>query len=175
MKKLQLIFLCILMIALCGCGKKPEPEEVQATEEPMEIASSSSTHTEMSAEESYEQWYKTILDSNYELIMGGADTYDYQEGTSGIGEVIMNSDGTEANAIGYTFLDVNHDGVAEPFTRRAQVVQCIACLRTLCWMQMRPNYHARTYILPMRKMNPVKKLVFIIIQPESGMCPYQKS
>lgn len=113
MKKLQRIFLCILMIALCGCGKTVEAEEVPATEEPMEITLSSSTHTEMSAEESYEQYYRTILDSNYELIMGGADAYDYQEGTSGIGEVIMNSDGTEANAIGYTFLDVNHDGVTE--------------------------------------------------------------
>ena len=232
MKKLQFIFLCLLIIALCGCGKTVEPEEVPATEEPMEITSFSFTHTGMSTEEcylysveqtedgvrlyteelfsggliidtivdepvleqlgeiagkyrldkwdgfdkdnkrvtdgnnfslsitladgktisahgsnrfpdgyddakqeicelfedlidkyansepeanqeSYEQFYKTILDSNYELIMGGADAYDYREGTSGIGEVIMNSDGTEANAIGYTFLDVNHDGVTE--------------------------------------------------------------
>ena len=232
MKKIQLIFLCLLMIALCGCGKIVEPEEVPATGEPMEITSFSFTHTGMSTEEcylysveqtedgvrlyteelfsgglivdtivdepvleqlgeiagkyrldkwdgfdkdnkrvtdgnnfslsitladgktisahgsnrfpdgydnakqeicelfedlidkyansepeanqeSYEQYYKTILDSNYELIMGGADAYDYREGTSGIGEIIMNSDGTEANTIGYTFLDVNHDGVTE--------------------------------------------------------------
>lgn len=64
-------------------------------------------------QESYEQWYNTILDSNYELIMGGADDYEYRDGTSGIGEVIMNNDENAANAIGYTFLDVNHDGVAE--------------------------------------------------------------
>lgn len=37
MKKLQLIFLWILMIALCGCGKKAEQGEIQAMGEPMEI------------------------------------------------------------------------------------------------------------------------------------------
>ena len=65
------------------------------------------------AQEPYENWYNTILDSNYELIMGGADDYEYRDGTSGIGEVIMNSDENAACTIGYTFLDVNHDGVAE--------------------------------------------------------------
>ena len=45
--------------------------------------------------------------------MGGADDYEYRDGTSGIGEVIMNSDEIAADTIGYTFLDVNHDGVAE--------------------------------------------------------------
>lgn len=64
-------------------------------------------------QESYEHWYNTILDSNYELIMGGADAYAYMDGTSGMGEVIMNSEENEADTIGYTFLDVNHDGVAE--------------------------------------------------------------
>lgn len=248
MKKLQLIFLWILMIALCGCGKKAEQGEIQAMGEPMEITSFSFTHTGMSTEqcflysaeqtedgirlyteelfsgglivdtivdepvleqlgeiagkycldrwdgfdknnkhvmdgnnfslsvtladgktisargsnsfpdgygdakqeicelfeylidkyasrepetpeaftetdtestesqtdqESYEHWYNTILDSNYELIMGGADDYEYRDGTSGIGEVIMNSDEIAADTIGYTFLDVNHDGVEE--------------------------------------------------------------
>jgi len=237
MKKFQLIFLCILMIAICGCGKKEEPEEMQMMEEPremqmmeepreMEITSFSFTHTGSSTEqcflysaeqtedgirlyteelfsgglivdmivdepilehlgeiagkyrldrwdgfdksdkhvmdgtrfslsvtladgktisahgsnsfpdgygdakqeicelfeeiidkyanqESYVQWYSTILDSNYELIMGGADAYEYRDGTSGIGEVIMNSEENEADSIGYAFLDVNHDGVAE--------------------------------------------------------------
>lgn len=65
------------------------------------------------AEEACENWYKTILDSNYELIMRGADAYDYMDGTSGIGEVIMNGEENEADIIGYTFIDVNHDGVAE--------------------------------------------------------------
>ena len=79
----------------------------------------SSTQTDTESTESqndletYVNWYNTILDSNYELIMGGADAYDYMEGTSGIGEVIMNSEENEADTIGYTFMDVNHDGVAE--------------------------------------------------------------
>jgi len=248
MKKLQLIFLLILVIALCGCREKVEPEEVQTMGETMEITLFSFTHTGMSTEqcflysaeqtedgirlyteelfsgglivdtivdepvleqlgeiagkyrldrwngfdkndehvmdgynfslsvtladgktisahgsnrfpdgygdakreicelfedlidkyaneepettevftetdtesiewqidqESCEHWYKTILDSNYELIMGGADAYEYRDGTSGIGEVIRNSEESEADTIGYTFLDVNHDGVAE--------------------------------------------------------------
>ena len=66
-----------------------------------------------SDQEIYENWYYRILDSNFELIMGGAEAYEYRDGTSGIGEVIMNSDEIAANAIGYTLLDVNHDGVTE--------------------------------------------------------------
>ena len=36
MKKFQLIFLCILMIALYGCSKKEEPEEIVIMVEPMD-------------------------------------------------------------------------------------------------------------------------------------------
>jgi len=116
-KKLQLIVLWILMIALCGCGKKEEQIDKYTNQEPETTEALTETDTE-SAEpetnhESYENWYRIVLDSNYELIMGGADAYEYRDGTSGIGEVIMNSDEIEANTIGYTFLDVNHDGVAE--------------------------------------------------------------
>ena len=55
MKKFQLIFLCILMIAICGCGKKEEPEEMQMMEEPreMEITSFSFTHTGSSTEQCF--------------------------------------------------------------------------------------------------------------------------
>ena len=252
MRKLQLMYLLILIITLCGCGKKEDPvqlpEEIMVEEEPMDIISFSFTHTGMSTEECFsysaeqtddgirlyteelfsgglivdtiidepileqlgeiagkyrldkwdgfdkknkhvmdgnnfslsvtladgetisahgsnsfpdgysdakqeicelfedlidkyayqenettevftetdtesaesqidqeicENWYNTILDSNYELIMGGADAYDYMDGTSGIGEVIMNSEENEADTIGYTFIDVNNDGVAE--------------------------------------------------------------
>ena len=117
MKKLQLIVLWILMIALCGCGKKEEQIDKYTNQEPETTEALTETDTE-SAEpetnhESYENWYRIVLDSNYELIMGGADAYEYRDGTSGIGEVIMNSDEIVANAIGYTFLDVNQDGVAE--------------------------------------------------------------
>ena len=42
MKKLQLIFLWILIIALCGCGKKEEQGEIPEMGEPMEITSFSS-------------------------------------------------------------------------------------------------------------------------------------
>ena len=130
MKKAKLIFLWILMITLCGCGKKAEPEEIQEIYEEVEDLtdeydnretetpeSFTETDTESAEaevnQESYVQLYSTILDSNYELIMAGADDYEYRDGTSGIGEVIMNSDENTANTIGYTFLDVNHDGVAE--------------------------------------------------------------
>jgi len=87
-------------------NQEPEtPETIMETE--IESAES------QMEQESYEHWYQAILDSNYELIMGGADSYEYRDGTSGIGEVIMNTDEIAANNIGYTFLDVNHDGVAE--------------------------------------------------------------
>ena len=85
-----------------------EPETPEAFTETDTESTESQTD-----QESYEHWYNTILDSNYELIMGGADDYEYRDGTSGIGEVIMNSDEIAADTIGYTFLDVNHDGVAE--------------------------------------------------------------
>lgn len=114
MKKLQLIFLCILMMALCGCSKKEEPGEIQENlAEGKTISVHGSNSVPDGYDESYDQWYNTILDSNYELIIGGADNYEHREGTSGIGEVIMNSEESKADAIGYTFLDVNHDGVAE--------------------------------------------------------------
>ena len=103
MKKLQLIVLWILMIALCGCGKKEEQIDKYTNQEPETTEALTETDTE-SAEpetnhESYENWYRIVLDSNYELIMGGADAYEYRDGTSGIGEVIMNSDEIEANTI----------------------------------------------------------------------------
>lgn len=85
-------------------GTEPENAESEITESSIEAENNQAT---------YEQWYKAILDANYELIMGGAEAYDYMEGTSGIGEIIMNSAGTEADAIGYGFIDVNQDGVAE--------------------------------------------------------------
>jgi len=235
MKKFQLIFVWMLMMVLCGCSKKAEPEQqpekMQEQAEPMEITAFSFTHTGMSTEEcflysaeqtkegirlyteelfsgglivditvdepvleqlgeiadkyqlnkwdgfdksnqhvmdgnqfslsvtltdgktisahgnnrfpdgfgdakqeicelfegligkyanqepetseGYEQWYQTILDSNYELIMGLVDDYEYIDGTSGIEEMIMNDAENAADIIGYTFLDVNHDGVTE--------------------------------------------------------------
>ena len=86
-------------------------QELEITESILET-DTENTESQL-GQESYEQWYNTILDFNYELIMGGADDYEYRDGTSGIGEVIMNNDENAANSIGYTFLDVNHDGVAE--------------------------------------------------------------
>ena len=94
----------IIALSICGCGSDEKENEMEVSTE----------ITEPQIEpESDDNLYCEILDSNYELIMGGADAYEYRDGTSGIGEVIMNSDEIAADTIGYTFLDVNHDGVAE--------------------------------------------------------------
>lgn len=68
---------------------------------------------EETTQESYENSYYQILDSNYEIISAGKDNYEYVDGTNGIGEVVMSGDENAINNIGYTFYDVNGDGVAE--------------------------------------------------------------
>jgi len=109
MKRLQLILIG-MVIGLCGCSKEAAPAEPLPKAESIEAAAEADEQdaeeipepgsAEIPLEEEREQAsdvlmdrYKTILDSNFELIVGGADAYDYIEGSSGIGEVIMN--GTE--------------------------------------------------------------------------------
>ena len=53
MKKSQLIFLWILMIGLCGCGKKEEQGEILMIGKSMEIVAFSFTHTGMSTEQCF--------------------------------------------------------------------------------------------------------------------------
>lgn len=86
-------------------------QEVKVTEAVTEI-STESIESQIDSK-ACENQYGTILDLNYELIMAGSDAYLHMDGTSGIGEVIMNSEEIEADTIGYAFMDVNHDGVTE--------------------------------------------------------------
>jgi len=108
------------LVSTVETAKKTTNEVAAETE--MEMAT---TATEIIAEpeaestqlqndrETYEDWYHTILDSNYEIIVGGTENCDYMNGTSGIGEVVMYNDENVADIIGYTFLDVNDDSVPE--------------------------------------------------------------
>lgn len=63
--------------------------------------------------EYYENMYRDVLNSNYDIITGGIDNYEYSEGNSGIGEVVMSGDENVENTIGYTFVDSNNDGIVE--------------------------------------------------------------
>ncbi len=65
------------------------------------------------SQEYYENMYRHVLNSNYKIVTGGMDNYEYLEGTSGIGEVVMNGSENAMDTIGYTFVDSNNDGIAE--------------------------------------------------------------
>ncbi len=65
------------------------------------------------SQEYYENMYRDVLNSNYKIVTGGMDNYEYLEGTSGIGEVVMNGSENAMDTIGYTFVDSNNDGIAE--------------------------------------------------------------
>lgn len=129
MKRLQLILIG-MVIGLCGCSKEAAPVEPLPKAESIEAAAEADEQdaeeipepgsAEIPLEEEGEQAsdvlmdrYKTILDSNFELIVGGADAYDYIEGSSGIGEVIMNGTEDAVDTIGYSFVDLNGDGEEE--------------------------------------------------------------
>jgi len=75
MKKFQLLFVWILLIALCSCRKKTDPGEMQVQGGPMEMISFSFTHTGMSTEEcflySVEQTEEGIRLYTEELFSGG--------------------------------------------------------------------------------------------------------
>ena len=65
------------------------------------------------SQEYYENLYRDVLNLNYNIISGGIDGYEYSEGTSGIGEVVMGGAEDAMDTIGYTFVDSNNDGIAE--------------------------------------------------------------
>lgn len=111
-------------IAITESGTTTETTELvteATTESTSQVSETTSEITETedaqkkedTTKESYEDLYYEILDSNYEIISGGVDNYEYADGTSGIGEVVMSGDENALNNIGYTFYDVNGDGVTE--------------------------------------------------------------
>ncbi len=65
------------------------------------------------SQEYYENMYREILDSYYVIVTGNMDTYDYIEGSSGIGEIVMSGSENTMDTTGYTFVDCNNDGIAE--------------------------------------------------------------
>ncbi len=65
------------------------------------------------SQEYYENIYRDVLNLNYKIVIEGIDNYEYSEGTSGIGEVVMSGSENAMDTIGYTFVDSNNDGVAE--------------------------------------------------------------
>lgn len=68
------------------------------------------------SQEYYEYMYRDVLNSNYKIVTGGMDSYEYSEGTSGVGEVVMGGNENAMDTIGYTFIDSNNDGIAELVT-----------------------------------------------------------
>ena len=65
------------------------------------------------SQEYYENMYRDILDSYYVIVTGNMDTYDYIDGSSGIGEIVMSGSENTMDTTGYTFVDCNNDGIAE--------------------------------------------------------------
>ncbi|MBQ8166634.1 MAG: hypothetical protein IJZ96_06330 [Lachnospiraceae bacterium] len=65
------------------------------------------------SQEYYENMYRDVLNVNYKIVTGGVDSYEYSEGTSGVGEVVMGGNENAMDTIGYTFVDTNNDGIGE--------------------------------------------------------------
>lgn len=141
-QNLLLGIITLLVLSLWGCGanqaEQPITEETSPTavdttevEEAMNVEVEATTTDASTTEETtatadstdmfhlaetqeyYENMYQTILDDTYKTITGGMDAYEYKDGNSGIGEVVMSGDGNAANTIGYTFVDSNMDGEVE--------------------------------------------------------------
>lgn len=141
-KNLLLGMIVLLALSLCGCGsnqagqstteeasttavaatdieesKDVEEEatttDASTTEESAATADSIDMFNLPEAQEYYENMYQAILDDTYATIIGGMDAYEYKDGNSGIGEVVMSGEGNAANTIGYTFVDSNMDGEVE--------------------------------------------------------------
>lgn len=134
--------IALLALSLWGCGANQAEESVveeasttavvttevdASTNVEAEATTADASTTEESAattdvidmfdlpetQEHYENMYQAILNDTYETITGGMDAYEYKDGNSGIGEVVMNDDGSAKDTIGYTFVDSNMDGEVE--------------------------------------------------------------
>lgn len=142
-KGFLLVLIIVFVLSFGGCGNVKDDKtsesdtkistteisttEVSATEisttvdvvtedTTIETVENSTEATELESEESqehYENMYRDVLNSNYKIVTGGMDSYEYSEGTSGIGEVVMGGNENAMDTIGYTFVDSNNDGVAE--------------------------------------------------------------
>lgn len=84
-------------------------EVIQATDNKISVVGDGLKETQ----EYYENMYRDVLNLNYKIVTGGMDSYEYTEGTSGVGEVVMGGNENAMDTIGYTFVDSNNDGVAE--------------------------------------------------------------
>lgn len=132
MRKQNLLFgmITLLVLSLWGCGSN-QAEQSNTEETSMSVESEATTVDASTTEEStatadsigmfslpetqehYENMYQAVLDDTYKTITGEMDAYEYQDGNSGIGEVVMNNDGNAKDVIGYTFVDSNMDGAVE--------------------------------------------------------------
>ena len=138
---LGMIFVTVL--ALSGCGEdkndkttaavteivstenltESEDKTEETTEVTMETTTEETQATEIKiavvgdglneSQEYYENMYRDVLNFNYKTLSGGTDNYEYAEGTSGIGEIVMNGSENAIDIVGYTFIDSNDDGIAE--------------------------------------------------------------
>ncbi len=136
MKKRKLLsgIMILLALALCGCGAEKGNDgttghtadtTTETTKAITETRTETTTETTGAvvktgdifslpeSQEYYEKLYGEILDYNYKLIAGGIDSFDYGDGTTGIGEVVRNDGANAMNTIGYTFVDSNLDGEVE--------------------------------------------------------------
>ena len=134
---LGMIFVTVL--ALSGCGEdknekttaavteivstenltESEDKTEETTEVTMETTTEATQATEIKiavvgdglneSQEYYENMYRDVLNFNYKTLSGGTDNYEYAEGTSGIGEIVMNGSENAIDIVGYTFIDSNDD------------------------------------------------------------------
>lgn len=109
MKKfLALALIMVLSLGvLCACGIE--------TNTPVETTAAETVATTVAVEEvDYEEVYKEILDSTYELAVADKSGVHTADGQVGIMEVVGGYKGDEAlGKIGYTFMDLTGDGFSE--------------------------------------------------------------
>ena len=107
MKKILSLSLAVLMLcaSLAGCDKTPQtPAETTPTE---------AVTTAPVADVNYEEVYKEVLDSTYNLIATD-DEKTASSGQTGILEAVARLEKEDAlGVVGYTFKDLNEDGFAE--------------------------------------------------------------
>ncbi len=142
-KRILLGMIAVVVLSLSGCGNEKSDKTTEVvteasstedaitteglteatTEAKTEITTEATQATDIKiavvgdglneSQEYYENMYRDVLNLNYKIVIEGIDNYEYSEGTSGIGEVVMSGSENAMDTIGYTFVDSNNDGVAE--------------------------------------------------------------